>query len=153
MLLMTASHCPTRWMENGSSIAINAQQILAHTGWVTSLTKKEWLFSNPDNTEVLIKSENIKGNMMPFVKELLSKVYRDKNKDNVYDLNDDNVHEGIFGINIHRATAKKGGKSWRVDKWSAGCQVIADPMTIGMSSSVSVRKQQRFGVINSPTLY
>ncbi|BCU97820.1 MAG: hypothetical protein CM15mV19_0560 [uncultured marine virus] len=37
------------------------------------------------------------------------KVYRDKNKDNVYDLNDDNVHEGIFGINIHRATAKKGG--------------------------------------------
>ena len=52
------------------------------------------------------------------------KVYRDKNKDNVYDLNDDNVHEGIFGINIHRATAKKGGQSWRVDKWSAGCQVI-----------------------------
>lgn len=53
------------------------------------------------------------------------KVYRDKNKDHVYDLTEDHVHEGIFGINIHRATAKKGGKSWRVDKWSAGCQVIA----------------------------
>ena len=44
-----------------------------HTGWVTSLTKKEWLFSSPDNTEVLIKSESTKENMMPFVKELLSK--------------------------------------------------------------------------------
>jgi len=33
--------------------------------------------------------------------------------------------DGFFGINIHRATAKTGGKSTRVDRWSAGCQVIA----------------------------
>ena len=32
----------------------------------------------------------------------------------------------LFGINIHRATGRAGGKSIRVDKWSAGCQVIAD---------------------------
>ena len=38
---------------------------------------------------------------------------------------EENVHEGVFGINIHRATAKSGGTSTRVDKWSAGCQVIA----------------------------
>ena len=37
-----------------------------------------------------------------------------------------NVHEGIYGINIHRATSRAGGKSTQVDKWSAGCQVIAD---------------------------
>jgi hypothetical protein len=36
-----------------------------------------------------------------------------------------NTTTGIFGINIHRATAKKGGKSIRVGKYSAGCQVIA----------------------------
>ena len=53
------------------------------------------------------------------------KVYRDKNQDGDYDLLEENVQEGIFGINIHRATAKSGGKSIRVDKWSAGCQVIA----------------------------
>ena len=53
-------------------------------------------------------------------------MYRDKNKDHVYDLTEEYVEEGMFGINIHRATAKKGGRSWRVDKWSAGCQVIAD---------------------------
>ena len=50
----------------------------------------------------------------------------DNNKDGVYDLNESTVDEGLFGINIHRATARKGGKSTRVDKWSAGCQVIAD---------------------------
>ena len=53
------------------------------------------------------------------------KVYRDNNRDSNYDLLEENVDEGIFGINIHRATGKKGGKSTRVDKWSAGCQVIA----------------------------
>jgi len=52
-------------------------------------------------------------------------VYRDNNKDGVYDCIEENVKEGIYGINIHRATAKSGGKSTRVDKWSAGCQVIA----------------------------
>ena len=54
------------------------------------------------------------------------KVYRDNNRDDKYDLNEDSVMEGLFGINIHRATGRSGGTSVRVDKWSAGCQVIAD---------------------------
>tara|TARA_A100000172_G_scaffold81130_1_gene73199 strand:+ start:1838 stop:2458 length:621 start_codon:yes stop_codon:yes gene_type:complete len=53
------------------------------------------------------------------------KVYRDGDKDREYDLLEENVQEGIYGINIHRATARIGRKSTRVDKWSAGCQVIA----------------------------
>jgi hypothetical protein len=53
------------------------------------------------------------------------KVYRDGDKDGVYDFIEENVHEGIYGINIHRATSREGGKSVQVDKWSAGCQVIA----------------------------
>ena len=53
------------------------------------------------------------------------KVYRDNDKDGVYDFIEENVHEGIYGINIHRATSREGGKSVQVDKWSAGCQVIA----------------------------
>ena len=53
-------------------------------------------------------------------------VYRDGNLDGKYDFNEDNTDTGLFGINIHRATARKGGKSTREDKWSAGCQVIAD---------------------------
>ena len=53
-------------------------------------------------------------------------VYRDNDRDNNYDLDESKTDTGLFGINIHRATARKGGKSTRVDKWSAGCQAIAD---------------------------
>ena len=52
-------------------------------------------------------------------------VYRDNNKDGTYDFSEENVHEGIYGINIHRATKYAGKKSTQIDKWSAGCQVIA----------------------------
>ena len=52
-------------------------------------------------------------------------VYRDNNRDDVYNLNQENTDTGLFGINIHRATARTGNKSTQVDRWSAGCQVIA----------------------------
>ena len=52
-------------------------------------------------------------------------VYRDGNKDDKYDLDEKNTQEGIFGINIHRATKYAGKTSSQIDKWSAGCQVIA----------------------------
>ena len=48
------------------------------------------------------------------------KVYRDKNKDLIYD--EDVVQEGIFGINIHRSNPKT--QSYIVDNWSHGCQVF-----------------------------
>ena len=54
------------------------------------------------------------------------KLYRDANLDGKYDLIEESVREELIGINIHRATSRAGGKSSRVDKWSAGCQVIAD---------------------------
>ena len=53
-------------------------------------------------------------------------VYRDNDRDNNYDLNESKIDTGVFGINIHRATGRSGSKSITVDKWSAGCQVIAD---------------------------
>ena len=53
-------------------------------------------------------------------------VYRDNNRDDNYDLDDNNTQTGIYGINIHRATGRAGKKSTQIDKWSAGCQVIAD---------------------------
>jgi len=53
-------------------------------------------------------------------------VYRDNNLDDKYNLDESKTDTGIFGINIHRATGRSGGKSTRIDKWSAGCQVIAD---------------------------
>jgi hypothetical protein len=46
------------------------------------------------------------------------KVYRDADKDLVYD--EDKIQEGIFGINIHKA----GADSTYVENWSEGCQVF-----------------------------
>ena len=52
-------------------------------------------------------------------------VYRDDNRDQWYNLYEESVQTGLFGINIHRATKYANKKSTQVDKWSAGCQVIA----------------------------
>lgn len=50
-------------------------------------------------------------------------VIRDFNRDSVLDYASGKEQTGIFGINIHRATAQ--GESTFVNKWSAGCQVFA----------------------------
>ena len=52
------------------------------------------------------------------------KVYRDNNMDGKYDMLEENIQEGIFGINIHKAGSRVEG-STQIDKWSAGCQVIS----------------------------
>lgn len=49
-------------------------------------------------------------------------VYRDGNKDDIYDYT--KPETGFFGCNIHRSSPT--GTSIQVDKWSAGCQVLAD---------------------------
>jgi hypothetical protein len=46
------------------------------------------------------------------------KVFRDPNKDMVYD--EKSIQEGLFGINIHKA----GADSTFVENWSEGCQVF-----------------------------
>jgi hypothetical protein len=46
------------------------------------------------------------------------KVYRDANKDLIYD--EKKIAEGVFGINIHKA----GADSTYVENWSEGCQVF-----------------------------
>jgi hypothetical protein len=51
-------------------------------------------------------------------------VYRDNNKDNFYQLSEDKVETGLFGINIHGAS--KTGSTLRISKYSAGCQVFSN---------------------------
>lgn len=61
-----------------------------------------------------------KGKYQALVQNGSVKVYRDNNKDLVYDLNERTAEEGLFGINIHKASfsARLVGPN------SAGCQVI-----------------------------
>jgi|TARA_Y100000310_G_C20428911_1_gene690417 hypothetical protein len=50
------------------------------------------------------------------------RVYRDGNKDDIYDVDEDTITQGIYGINIHRSNPYT--ESYYVNKWSAGCQVF-----------------------------
>ena len=59
------------------------------------------------------------------VQQKAVKVYRDDNKDKVYNLKPECVDNGIFGINIHRSN--EWVESQYVNKYSAGCQVFANP--------------------------
>lgn len=52
-------------------------------------------------------------------------VYRDVNRDDVYNLDPATLEWGFYGINIHRASSLK--MLLRVDKYSAGCQVFQSP--------------------------
>ena len=47
------------------------------------------------------------------------KYYRDNNRDSVLDLDPSTMRSGYAGLQIHR-----GGKSERVGRWSAGCQIL-----------------------------
>lgn len=52
-------------------------------------------------------------------------VYRDNDRDELAETQGQ-LDSGLFGINIHRANSSITSKL--VDKWSAGCQVMADPV-------------------------
>ena len=54
------------------------------------------------------------------------KVYRDDNRDEILDMEVDDIQQGLYGINIHRAGEKnEAPNNW---KWSAGCQVLPSPI-------------------------
>lgn len=48
------------------------------------------------------------------------KVFRDANRNDIFDMDESKIEEGMFGINIHRA----GKASKIIGNWSAGCQVL-----------------------------
>jgi len=67
-----------------------------------------------------------KGQYTALVQSGPVKMYRDKNKDDKFDMTPENIVEGTnFGMNIHRANPAQA--STVVDKWSAACQVVAGP--------------------------
>ncbi|MCX2834458.1 hypothetical protein [Microbulbifer thermotolerans] len=70
------------------------------------------------------------------------RVYRDNNRDRVLDL-DAPVDTGLFGINCHRASAHC--ESRQVDKWSAGCQVLAHPKDFALLMALCERAAENWG--------
>ena len=77
----------------------------------------------PGQYRGLWKRGKHKGRYKALVQAKPIKVWRDADRDNI--LETGAVEEGLFGINLHRSG--EGRASTRVDKWSAGCQVLQDP--------------------------
>ena len=66
------------------------------------------------------------------------KVYRDGNLDDVYDFKNDEL--GFFGINIHRSNPYR--ESEVINKYSAGCQVFADPLDFDEFMNLCKKSEQ-----------
>lgn len=62
------------------------------------------------------------------------KVYRDNNRDMIYDYKPETIDTGMFGINIHRSN--EFWTNTTVDGYSAGCQVFADPKEFNSFMSI-----------------
>ncbi len=77
-------------------------------------------------------------------------VYRDKDQDAELDVTDVYIDTGLFGINIHRASTFS--MSTQVDRWSAGCQVIADSVQYDYFMSVCKRSVNIHGNLFTYTL-
>lgn len=52
------------------------------------------------------------------------RIFRDKDKDDQFDLNPNTIEDGEYGINIHNSP--DGKATIRVGAYSAGCQVFSD---------------------------
>jgi hypothetical protein len=72
------------------------------------------------------------------------KVYRDNNKDGKYDMLEENIQEGIFGINIHKAGNLVNG-STQIDKWSAGCQVFSKETDFEQLMDLAYKAKDLYG--------
>lgn len=83
-------------------------------------------FKNPNGVARLVPGQYRKshqlglhqGKYLALKQQNPVKVYRDANKDAIYD--ETKIQEGIFGINIHKA----GANSTWVENWSEGCTVF-----------------------------
>jgi hypothetical protein len=77
-------------------------------------------------------------------------VYRDNDQNNTIDTDNAEIDSGLFGINLHHAKANKF--STQVDKWSAGCQVLADSFDFDLLMALVNKSAQKYGPRFSYTL-
>jgi len=71
------------------------------------------------------------------------RIYRDNNKNIILDKEIEDINSGYFGINIHKASATR--TSTQVDKWSAGCQVFANPDDFELFMSICRISSSKYG--------
>jgi len=75
-------------------------------------------------------------------------VFRDRNQDGKLDF--ENEESGLFGINLHKASFNR--YSMQVDKWSAGCQVLANSDDFDTLMDLVEQSAKKYGERFSYTL-
>jgi hypothetical protein len=71
------------------------------------------------------------------------KVYRDRDRSNLFDFDLSTVEPG-WGFNVHRSSTKKDGAS-RVSRFSAGCVVFQRPDDFASLVSICKKSAAKFG--------
>jgi hypothetical protein len=71
------------------------------------------------------------------------KVYRDNNRDIILDVDSATIEEGMFAVNIHRASAIT--KSKLNTNWSAGCQVVSSPSDFKELMGLARKSESLYG--------
>ena len=102
---------------------------------------------NPKGTAILVPGQyrgawefgKHKGLYNALVQKKAVKVYRDNNRDIYYDMKPEKIDTGVFGLNIHRSNEFITPSF--IDKYSAGCQVFANPKEY--RSFIELCKKQR----------
>lgn len=71
------------------------------------------------------------------------KVYRDNNRDDVFDFDPKTIDSGMFGINIHKSNDYWTRES--VDGYSAGCQVFNDSKQFAAFMRLCEKSRELYG--------
>ena len=112
------------------------------------MTKK---ILNPKGTAILVPGQyrgcweigKHQGKYKALVQKKPIKVYRDGNKDDVYNMDSTRIDNGVFGINIHRSN--EFIKAVYVNSYSAGCQVFADPKDFRRFLTLCEKQRELYG--------
>lgn len=107
--------------------------------------------SNPIGTAILVPNQYRgtwkiglhRGKYKALVQYKPVSVYRDGNKDDIYDLEPTSIQNGLFGINIHRSN-----ETWTrntIDQYSAGCQVFNNPTDFNSFLRLCEKQKERYG--------
>lgn len=88
---------------------------------------------------------------LAFVQKQPVEVYRDYNRDAILDFDTTTKQVGLFGINLHRAY--QVGKTYVIDKYSAGCQVWQDADEFNAALKFGKEAMARYGNKFTYTLF
>lgn len=126
-------HSRTNFFDDVLHYITDYEGIVQHFFWpMTTLPGSPYLLSplNKKGSAIMVPGQYVnsyrlglhKGKYEALIQVKDVKVYRDNNKNLIYDMDTRTVETGLFGINIHKA----GAFAQVIGVNSAGCQVVQD---------------------------